>query len=31
MFEKWQEINLMGISAPWAEYKIKKISKNMKT
>ena len=30
MFENWQEINPMGISAPWANYKNKQILTNMK-
>ena len=30
MFRNWQDINPMGLSAPWADYKNKKIFTNMK-
>ena len=30
MFEKWQGINPMGLSAPWSVYKGKQIRTNMK-
>ena len=30
MFEKWQEINPMGLSAPWDDYKNKQYFTNMK-
>ena len=30
MFENWQGINPMGLSSPWANYKNKQLSTNMK-
>ena len=30
MFENWQGINPMGLSAPWADYKNKQLFKNVK-
>ena len=30
MFENWQEINPMGLSAPWDDYKTKNYSQTLK-
>ena len=30
MFENWQGVNPMGLSAPWSDYKNKKVFTNMK-